>query len=68
MVSLEDEPPLSRGQALQMILQLPGQGRAIEIAAKVRWVSEMLPNTMGIEFEHGLPEDAVGVLQAIAAA
>jgi Tfp pilus assembly protein PilZ len=68
MISVEDEPPVEAGQEVTLSVQLPGQGRKFELGARVRWVSEMLPNTLGIEFDDGLPIDAVGVLEAIAAA
>lgn len=68
MLSCEDEPPVATGEKVSVSIQLPGNGRAFELAATVRWVSEMLPNTMGIEFDEALPEDAVGILDAIAAA
>ncbi len=68
MISLEDEPPLSSGEKVSLTIQLPGRGRAFEIDATVRWLSDMLPNTLGIEFAGPLPEDALGVLEALAIA
>ena len=68
MISVEDEPPVKAGQQVTLSVRLPGHGRSFELGAKVRWVSEMLPNTLGIEFDEALSTDALGVLEAIAAA
>lgn len=68
MVSVEDEPPVKPGQEVTLSIQLPEDGRTFELGARVRWVSEMLPNTMGIEFDEELPRDAVGILEASVAA
>lgn len=65
MMSMEDEPPLYTGEKVTLVVQLPGRGRSFELAGTVRWVSEMLPNTLGVEFDEPLPEDAIGVLDAL---
>jgi hypothetical protein len=65
MMSVEDEPPLYNGEKVSIAIQLPGRGRSFELAGTVRWVSEMLPNTLGVEFDEPLPDDAMGVLEAI---
>lgn len=63
MLSVVDDPALETGEPVRVTLHLPGDGGSIEVGARVRWVSEMLPNTLGIEFDEPLPRDALEALR-----
>lgn len=64
-ISIEDEPPVYAGEEVAIALQLPGDGEKLEVVARVRWVDEDLPNTMGLAFDEDLPEYASSLLQII---
>jgi hypothetical protein len=61
-ISIEDEPPVYAGEEVAVTVHLPGEGEDFEVAARVRWVDEDMPNTIGLAFEEELPEDAGGLL------
>jgi hypothetical protein len=49
MLSVIIDPPLAPGDDLELALELPGVG-VLDLRAKVRWTSTVLPGMTGVEF------------------
>jgi hypothetical protein len=67
MISLEDEPPVEPGRVVELELSVPGRAEPLRVSATVRWVSAMLPNTLGLELVEELAEAVLAALAPTAA-
>ncbi len=50
MISVDMDPPLAPGDAIELELELPQLGRTT-VPATVRWTSAVLPGMTGVEFD-----------------
>lgn len=64
-ISIEDEPPVYAGEEVVVTVTLPGEGDTFEVVARIRWVDEDLPNTIGLAFDEPLPDDARTLLEIL---
>ena len=64
MLSVEINPPLEPGDVLGVELHLPGG--AVQLRARVKWASTVLPGMVGVQFEQPLaPEYLVHYAELI---
>lgn len=64
-ISIEDEPPVYAGEEVVVTVTLPGEGEDFEVVARIRWVDEDLPNTIGLAFDEPLPDEARTLLEIL---
>lgn len=57
-ISIEDEPAVYAGEEVTVTVKLPGEGEDFEVVARIRWIDEDLPNTIGLAFDEPLPSEA----------
>jgi hypothetical protein len=64
-ISIEEEPPVYAGEEVSVTVALPGDGDDFEVVARIRWVDEDLPNTIGLAFDEPLPDEARTLLDIL---